>query len=191
MKAFQRNGLLLVMVAALGCGACGVGPTTFTHPNYNFGFIERVAVLPFEDLSSDRGAGARMSRYFVSELLEAEVFDIVEPGEVSNQLVKLGALGVSELTPELIVGLGRDLRAEALFFGTVTESASVRSGSTTESVITINVRLVETETGSVVWSTTLTETGRGFWSGLFGTNGATMGEVSRRAAASAVSELVN
>ena len=150
-----------------------------------------MAVIPFENLTQDRGAGARMTRYFVSELLSAEVFDVVEPGEVTDAMATVGALRTAELTRESIKDLGGRFRAQALFLGSVTESATVRSGSATESVVTIDIRLVESETGAVIWGTTLTETGRGFWSGLFGTNGATMGEVSRRATSRAIGKLVD
>jgi hypothetical protein len=179
------------LVLLMLCAGCGMGPTTFTHPDYNFSFVERVAVIPFENLTEDRGAAARMSRYFVSELLEAEVFDVVEPGQVSEGMVRVGSARVAELTPEQIVQLGKDFAAQALFLGSVTESTTVRSGSASESVVTLDVRLVETETGAVIWGTTVTETGRGFWSGLFGTNGKTMGEVSRHVSRSAIEELVN
>ncbi len=192
----RRNGLrvlawtwAIVMLTQLF--GCGMAATTFTHPDYNFAYVERIAVIPFENLSEDRGAGARMSRYFVSELLNVEAFDVVEPGEVSDAMVTVGTLRVAELTPELIVDLGRGFRAQALFLGSVTESATVRRGSSSESVVTLDVRLVETETGVVIWSTTLTESGRGFWGGLFGTNGSSMGEVSRKAARQAVQELVD
>ena len=161
------------------------------HPDYNFAYVERVAVIPFEDLTEDRGAAARMSRYFVTELLDERIFDIVEPGEVTDGMVAIGAYRVAELTPAQIGELGRKFRAQALFLGSVTESATVRTGSSSENVVTIDVRLVETETGSVIWSTTVTEAGRGFWSRLFGTNGDSMGEVSRKAARRAIGELVD
>lgn len=180
---------LLVTLGVLGCG--GMGATTFVHPDYNFAYVERVAVIPFENLSEDRGAAARMSRYFVTQLLDARVFDIVEPGEVSAGMVSVGSLRLAELAPEQIMDLGRRFGAQALFLGSVTESSVVRTGASAENVVTIDVRMVETETGSVIWSTTVTETGRGFWSRLFGTNGDTMGEVSRRAAGRAIGELVD
>jgi len=53
------------------------------------------------------------------------------------------------------------------------------------------VRLVETETGSVIWSTIRTETGRGFWASLFGTGGDTMSQVSRTVAREAIEDLVD
>lgn len=192
MKRIPVGALpLLLLLALVPLAGCSMGPTTFTHPDYNFAYVERVAVIPFENLSEDRGAAARMTRYFVTELLNAEVFDVVEPGEVTNAMVKVGSVRAAEMTPEMIVDLGRDFSAQALFLGSVTESGTVRSGSTSESVVTLDVRLVETETGVVVWSTTVTRTGRGFWSGLFGTGGATMGEVSRQVAREAIDQLVD
>lgn len=194
MKCEQRmlaplGALALVVVLLAGCG--GMGATTFVHPDYNFAYVERVAVIPFENLSDDRGAAARMSRYFVTELLDARVFDVVEPGEVAQGMVAIGSLRVAELPPEQFVELGRTFQAQALFLGSVTESAVVRTGASSENVVTLDVRLVETETGAVIWSTTVTETGRGFWSRLFGTSGDSMGEVSRKAVSKAISELVD
>jgi len=181
----------MILIAAFGCAGCGAMTTTFVHPTYNFGFVERVAVVPFENLSDDRGAGARMSRYFVSEALALEVFDVVEPGEVSAAMSIVGQLRVAELTKDQIIAVGRELGAQGLFLGSVTESSSLRVGSHTKNVVTVDVRLVETETGAVIWSTTLTEKGRGFGGGLFGTSGATMSEVSRSTARSALRRLVD
>jgi hypothetical protein len=168
-----------------------MGATTFVHPDYNFAFVERVAVIPFEELTDDRGAAARVSRYFVTELLEAQVFDIVEPGEVLDGLIAVGTMRASELTPRQIRDLGGRFNAQALFLGSVTESATIRTGASSENVVTLDVRLVETETGTVIWSTTVTEAGRGFWSRLFGTNGDSMGEVARKASSQAIRELVD
>ena len=188
----MRRRILLAAALALSIAACApIRPTTFVHPSYNFGFIERVAVVPLENLSDDRGAGARMSRYVVAELLATEAFDVVEPGEVTNELLNFGAVRTAELPREQLVALGRALGAQGIFLGTVTESQAVRSGNASENVVTLDLRLVETETGSVVWSTTLTETGRGFWASLFGARGRTMGEVSRRAARHAIDRLVD
>jgi hypothetical protein len=193
MNAIGWRPLVLVAIplvaSLLGCG--GMGATTFVHPDYNFAFVEGVAVIPFEDLTDDRGAAARVSRYFVTELLEAQVFDIVEPGEVLDGLISVGTMRASELTPSQISDLGRRFGTQALFIGSVTESATIRTGASSENVVTLDVRLVETETGTVIWSTTVTEAGRGFWSRLFGTNGDSMGEVSRKAASQAIKELVD
>lgn len=177
-------GLLLLF------GGCTMRPTVFMHPDYNFGFVDRVAVIPLENLTDDRGAGARMTRHIVSELLAAEAFDIVEPGEVTNAMSGVGQIRVAELTVAQVKDLGGQLQAKALFLGSVTESSTQRAGTSSKNIVTLNLRLVETETAQVIWSTTVTEAGRGFWASLFGTSGSSMGEVSRRAARHAIARLL-
>ena len=61
---------LLIMTLLMGCG--GIGATTFVHSEYNFSYVERLAVIPFENLTEDQGAGSRATRYFLAEL-EREV----------------------------------------------------------------------------------------------------------------------
>lgn len=165
-------------------------PTTFVHPDFNFSFVRTVAVVPFENLSDDRGAGARMTRYFVSELLATGAFSVVEPGEVSQALQSMGVVRTAELTKAQILELGQKLGAQGLFLGSVPESGVQRAGGSSEAVVTLDVRLVETETGEVVWSTTHSESGRGFWNALLGGSGASLGEVSRRTAKHALERLV-
>lgn len=181
--------VLAFSIAIAGCTP--IRPTTFVHPDYNFGFVERVAVVPFENLTDDRGAGARMTRYFVTELLAAEAFDVVEPGDVTDALTVVGEVRLAELTVEQIKSLGARVRAQALFLGSMTESSTIRSGSSAQNIVTFDVRLVEVETGTVIWSTTLTESGRGFWAALFGGSGRSLGEVTRRAARHAIARLVD
>jgi TolB-like protein len=179
----------VVVIGLLG-GCSGGRHTTFLHPEYNFAYVERVAVVPFENLTSDQGAGARGTRLFVSELLATEAFDVVEPGEVSRALGQVGTLRTAELTTEQVTALGKDLGVQGVILGSIDESATLQSGSARENVVTLTLRMVETETGATVWSTTQTEKGRGFWSGLFGTGGKSEGEVARRCAAKAIRTLV-
>lgn len=177
---------------AMGLAACsGMGPTTFLHPEYNFGYVERVAVVPFEDLSSDQGAGARATRFFVSELLATEAFDVVEPGEVNRALLQAGVINVADITQEQVVAVGQALGAQALFMGSVGESASVRTGASSASVVTLTARMVETDTGVTVWSATHTESGRSLWSSLFGTGQRSRSEVTRKAVEKTIKTLVN
>jgi len=176
-----RRMISIVAVAAMagGLAGCGAGTTVFLHDEYNFQFVERVAVIPFDNLASEPGAGARATSIFISELLAAKAFDVVEPGEVTKAMVKFASLKTSELTTEQIMELGKQLKAQGVFFGTVTESAGTRSGSTTINTVSMVVRLVETETGQTIWSATGGAGGRGFWGSLFGTSGKSASEVTR------------
>ncbi len=171
---------LALWLAMFGAGCGGTGSGIFIHPGFDFSFIEKVGVIPFENLSGDQGAGARSTRYFLNSLLASESFDVVEPGEVSKALAKMSLVRTAELTEEQFVELGRELGVQGLFLGTVNESSSLRSGSTSVNVVTVVLRLVETETGSTVWSVTRSEDSQGFWSALLGTQQASQGEIMQR-----------
>ena len=60
-----------VLAAASSLGGCGgaIESSRFANPNFDFGFVERVAVLPFENHSNDRQAGLRATRLTITELL--------------------------------------------------------------------------------------------------------------------------
>lgn len=192
MKAVGQRAVMVALLGMiLGAGCSGLGPTTFVHPDFNFGFTERVAVVPFENLSRDQGAGARATRYFTAELLAAEAFDVVEPGQVSLMLQKEGVTRTADLGTDQIIALGRSLGVQALFLGSLGESDSQRSGSANVVHVTLNVRMVETEKGVTVWSTTHTEGGRGFWATLFGAGTKSRSEVTRRCVSRCLSTLVN
>jgi len=188
----MKSGLLILAVlASLLTGCAGMKPTIFLHPEYNFGYIEKVAVIPFENLSKEQGAASRATRLFVSELLATESFEVVEPGEVSRALEKFATIRAAQLTQAQLVEIGKQLGVQALFLGSVNESSSMRSGSASTSVVTMVVRLVETDEGVSVWSATHTEGGRGFWATLFGTGQKSESEVTRNCVKKTLKTLIN
>ncbi len=191
MTQMKSGLLILAVLASLLTGCAGMKPTIFLHPEYNFGYIEKVAVIPFENLSKEQGAASRATRLFVSELLATESFEVVEPGEVSRALEKFATIRAAQLTQAQLVEIGKQLGVQALFLGSVNESSSMRSGSASTSVVTMVVRLVETDEGVSVWSATHTEGGRGFWATLFGTGQKSESEVTRNCVKKTLKTLIN
>ncbi len=179
--------VLLIMAV----GGCGVKPTVFLHPDYNFRFLERVAVVPFENLSTDQGAGARITQVIITELFSSRAFDIVEPGETSRVLESYSIIRTSALTKEQIISIGKQLNVQGLILGTVTESSSQRSGSSTSNTVTIMARMIETETGSTIWSASHSVNGRGFWSSIFGTDSKSQSEVTRKCVKRVIGTLID
>ena len=53
--------LVAGLVSLAGCSTA-MPATKFTNPKFDFSFVQRVAVLPFENLSNDRQAGANATR---------------------------------------------------------------------------------------------------------------------------------
>ena len=130
------TSLLFVVIAAASLFGCGssIKATRFANPAFDFSFVERVAVLPFENMSSDRQAGLRATRLTITELLASGALDVVEPGEVQAAMVKMAGFQAGRApipSTEQTVSLGEALGVQALILGTVTQSELLRSGRTT------------------------------------------------------------
>ena len=188
MKYVSKEVLISVLILSLS--ACGVKPTVFLHPKYDFQYLERVTVVPFDNLSNDQGAGARVTHILMTELLAAKAFDVVEPGEVSRVLEKHSLVRTGTLTEDQIISIGQELRSQGLILGSVTESASLRTGGLSSNTVTLVVRMVETETGATVWSATHSEAGGGFWSSLFGIRSGSQSEIYRKCVRKIINTLI-
>ena len=90
-------------------------------------------------------------------------------------------------TPDDVVGLANTLEVDAVITGTVLEYGEVRSGTASANVITVSVRMMEAQTGRVVWSAASTKGGVSASDRLFGGGGQPMNIVTQKA----VDELLN
>jgi len=187
--AFAMTIVPVLLLSITGCG--GMRPTVFIHQEYNFGYMERVAVIPFENLTKEQGAAARATRFFITELLASESFDVIEPGEVSRVLAKHSTVRADDLTQKQIVEISRELNVQGLFLGSVNEASALRAGSSQDHIVTIVARLVEREGGETVWTATHTEGGRSFWASLFGGGKRSQSEVMRECVRNTLATLVD
>ncbi len=190
MKALHRLAVLLLLALPFWLACAGkLPPTRFTNPRFDFGFVEKVAVLPFENLSSDSQAGVRATRLLITELLSSGAVDVVEPGEVRAALARVGWSGGSP-SSEQIQTLGKNLGVQAVIVGSVSQSETIRSGTVSVPTVTLDVHMVETETGAAVWAATHTERGSGVGARLLGTGAEPIAQTTRRCVRRIVRTLV-
>jgi polysaccharide biosynthesis protein PelC len=182
--------MMITAAALLLSGCASTRATVFVNPEFGFAGVERVAIIPFENLTSDQGVGDFVARLFMTELLAKKAFDIVEPGDVSKFVAAHAVMKASEQPVETIQEMGKTLNVQALIFGTVGESTQFRAGSLTTHVISLNLRMVSTETGSTVWSASVNTTGPGFFSRLLGVGEQSRGSAVRLAVRRAIKSLV-
>lgn len=185
----ESRFVLIAAAAALLSGCGGVRTTRFLNPDFNFGFVERVAVLPFENLANDQQAGARATRLFATELLATGGVDVVEPGEVRAALSRLPGTGYP-LGTEQVIEIGRVLGVQAVVQGSVNESQIMQSGTGGFPVVTLDVHMVEVETGVTVWAATHTEKGTRFGSRFLGTGGEPLSATTRECVRKVIRTLV-
>jgi TolB-like protein len=162
--------ILLVMVVA-GGAACVASPARYVKTNADLGAITAVAVLPFENVTNDKLCAERVHKIFITELLAYDAFRIVEPGQVLRA-VRRDQLDPAALTPEEMKRLGEQLKVQALFLGQVLEYDEGRGGGTAPSPrVRLQFRLVDTETGTTLWSVSRTRGGATIAARMFGVGG--------------------
>lgn len=180
---------LSFLVLLLCLASCAMKTTKYVNPDFNFGFVERIAIIPLENLSQDSQAGVRSTRLLATELLASGAVDVVEPGEVNAAVNRIPG-GVVQPATEQIISLGKALGVQALLMGTVAQSEATFSGRVSVPVVTIDLRMVEVETGTAVWAATQSERGSTSSARWLGTAGEPLAETTRRCARSLVDRLV-
>jgi len=165
------NRTTLVVVAAVALTGCATPLRYYFHPDADLGTVKKVAVLPFENLSSDQTVGDKVQRLFTLELLSLGAFDVVEPGLVGKVMRTQHVEAAQNMTPDDIKQLGKALEVQGLFFGTVVEFKDDRVGTAHAPEVTLQLRLVEAATGVTIWSCTASQSGAALSVRLFGIGG--------------------
>lgn len=181
-----------VMCAALAGLSCG-GPHTevFTHPEADLSFYERVGVVPFRSLATDRLAGEKFTTEFTTVLLASQLFEVMDYGIFVSHITKvMGTKSpVEGLSADEVKRIASEAGVQGLFVGTVSEYQMTSTPNGQFPVITVDVRLLDAETSNVVWSASVTERG-GPKTPIIGVGEIhTLGELSQKVARELVDEL--
>ena len=183
MRGTKRKAFLGLLLAA----ACAHPAGKYQDKNMDFASVRTIAVLPFQNLSQQNTASERVRDVFSNMLLATGAVYVLPSGEVQRGLSRAGVMQPASPAKEEIVGLGKALAAEAVITGVVKEYGEVRSGNSTANVISVQVEMIETQTGKVVWSAGSTQGGIGFWDRMLGGGGDPMNKVTE----DAVRDLLN
>lgn len=112
----------------------------------------RVAVLPFENLSERKGAARIVTDVFVTALFHHGRFQVIEPGTVSDALVAIGAAPFGLIDLETLALLRKQLEMDAVVVGTVYNyNEGLKKGPTTSPEVEVDARMLEAETGRILW----------------------------------------
>lgn len=174
-------------MAMAGCG--GMVPSTYVHPRYDFSLVKKVAVLPLENLTSDQAAGEKVRKVVITELLASGVVDAVEPGQVNKVLAVQNIQNVAALSPEDFKKVGAALGAQLLVVGSVESFDRVSVGGVQAPEVTLTLRGIDSESGTVVWAASHTQGGATLAARLFGLTGDSLSEVARKAVRETVATL--
>jgi hypothetical protein len=174
---YKKVVIAFALILLVGCATEDV----FSDSNMDFGSLRTVAVLPFENLSSDEFAAARVRDAFANMLLATGAVYVLPPGEVARGLLTIGRLPRAGLSSDQIKQLAAALKVDAVITGVVSEYGPVRSGSASANVVSVSVQMMEKSSGLVVWSASSTQGGVSVVDRLFGGGGAPMNTVTEKA----------
>jgi len=180
-------GLLAAVLWLAGCA--GPAPTSYVHSNYDFSRVKKVAVLPLESLTPDQTAGEKVRKIVITELLAAGIVDTVEPGQVNRVLAAQNIQNPTVMSPEDFKKVGGALGVQMLIVGSVESFDRVQVGGVQAPEVTLTLRGVDVESGTIVWATSHTQGGATLAARLFGLTGDSLSEVARKAAHEAVATL--
>jgi hypothetical protein len=169
-----------VSIALLLLAGCATDDVYF-DPNMDFGSMQTVAVLPFQNLSSEDSAAERVRDAFSSMLLASGSVYVLPPGEVAQGMSSVGRMAPEGPSTDQAKKLAGILKADAIITGVVTEYGSVRSGSASANVISVSLKLFEQASGVVVWSASTSKGGITIWDRLVGGGGEPMSDITAKA----------
>lgn len=183
---FVQKLLLLAALTAAGCGS----PTRYVKTNADLGAITAVAVVPFENVTNDKLCAERVHKIFLTELLNFDAFRVVEPGQLLRAM-RRDQLEPGTLTPEEMKKLGELLQVQALFLGSVLEYDEGRSGGLAPSPrVRLQFRLVDTQTGTTLWSVSRTRGGATLTGRMFGVGGDPVSTLAQKVIREELGELL-
>ncbi len=174
MKKYILCFVICALVLSGGCRS--TGPTFHIREDIDYSFIKKIAVLPLDNLSTDKAAGEIVRQLVISELLASGLVDVVVPGEVISALTALNIKSISSLNEEHIKALGKALKVQAVIMGAVEQYGEAKFGNISAPELTITLMMADASSGNIIWSVTKTGGGAGFMARHFGAKSKTMSE---------------
>jgi len=152
-------GMLLCLP---GCGSSTM-IKAYVRENVSLAHIQHVAVLPFEG----GGNASRIREYTMTQLLASGTFDVVDKGLVDSVLAQEAIGPGTPLDKSTMKRLGQLLNVQAFILGSVEQSTASRGNASFAQVI-ITMRLIDSETGLLLWQASGRGSGFSLADRLFG-----------------------
>jgi fibronectin type 3 domain-containing protein len=124
----------------------------FVSPRARDKVYRKVAVMPFR--APVELVGASVADMVATEILKTYKYELIERSQMEQVLNEqsLGMKGVTDST--IAMQVGRILGVSGVIIGTVPEYGMRAVGSLELPAVGINIRMIDAETGSVIWTVT-------------------------------------
>jgi TolB-like protein len=168
MRKIMVIGCLSILFFGLtGCGGRSA-MESYSREDVDISFVQRIAVMPFQNNSDDKYAGALARNMTATQVLALGLFDVVDKDLVDSILFDEAIEPGIPLDPLTIKRIGHRLNAQALLMGSVDTAGMGKLGSTTYPETALTLRLVEADSGMVLWQVSGYFNGESFGRRLLG-----------------------
>ena len=166
-KCFLVAFILVIVDILSGCGV-KTSSQSFLREDTELGFVQRVAVLPFENHSKDEFAAARARDFTITQGLAMGLFDIVDKGLVDSVLQEEVIEPGAPLDESMTKRLGQRLKVQAILLGAVDYAGEGEKGNFAFPELSLTMRLLDADTAVVLWQASGHGSGYCLWKRLFG-----------------------
>ena len=111
--------------------------------------IDKVAILPFK--APTELIGSSISDIFVTEMLRAKRYTLVERGQIDRVLGET-EFALSGLSESAAIEAGKMMGADGVILGTVDEYSTVAHRGRSYPSVGASIRLIDCDSGRVMWS---------------------------------------
>ncbi|MEW6088162.1 MAG: CsgG/HfaB family protein [bacterium] len=158
----MKKSILLIFSMFIISTGCKSYMQTYIKEEVPLHKIKKIAIIPFDNTSKDKNAGDKLASLFSLELRNSKRFDIIEAGEVERALKEVKVRvkgGVSTIEVSDVQKIGETLGANAVIIGTI-DTFEVEKKD--DPVISMNIRMLDTKDGSLIWNADYSATGSSF-----------------------------
>jgi len=141
--------------------------------------LNRIAVLPLENLTPNEYADEKVRSLVIMDLLSRDV-DVIEQGEVMRVLRELRIRSVESITVRDLQSLGDMLDVDVVIKGSVGTFDMKKGNAVSYPEVSIHLMLTDINSGEILWSAWHTSGGASFWTRHFGAEGTTLDETARK-----------
>ena len=114
--------------------------------------LQKVAVLPFRNVTDQRGAGKIITNLFVMELAASNHFQVEEMGNIREFFVRQRIRERGELGLDTLKMMGRQIKVEGIIMGMVHEySRQIPGANESVPMVALSARMLDPETGEIIW----------------------------------------
>jgi TolB-like protein len=159
--------LMLLLVTLAGCGSRQLTQESFMREGVSLASIETIAMLPLENLGGGAGPAERVREITMTQVLASGLFDVLDKGRVDSTLRAEALAPDAPIETATLRRLGQRLGVQAFLLGSVEQSMESR-GAAAYPEISLTLRLVDSESGLVLWQASGRGSGYSLRDRLFG-----------------------